>query len=434
MELDSLGQMRKFSRKDAAEDVVLDNVRAVLLGIVILSHAVPLNTMNLSAEGLNSFQMIHSGADLNSAGQSTLSGQWLPWQYWLLYLLRSGGWSSLAFLSGFDDTRAEHKGYALSYREVLFVALWHLSILHWSMWYLPAFVVMRATFVACCKMGRAWEYLYMCLLMLMFLVLPAFVDLYIGLTMTNSDQECTCLCPFQVLQPVSEYLAYYLFGFWNTDTSDSYLGHRLIFVPCYFAGLYSGKYLFPLLCKLSKEKQWSRRGLAAAIAVATYVGFFHSEHAIQGAYDDRCKSFWSGGHFVWLQVFRNMQYLALNLSMSLLYVVVITALVPVHLKTLSKNSFFALLLAPLADCALDLSAQALEIRQAVPSFLSAYIEVAWVIVVPFLYELVSGTMCAWLVQAVLKAGMPLVSTFLSGNSLNAKQVVRRCQKILCKCC
>merc|ERR1719247_2506518 len=42
MELDSLGQMRKFTRKAASEDRVLDNVRAILIGIVRQSHAVPL--------------------------------------------------------------------------------------------------------------------------------------------------------------------------------------------------------------------------------------------------------------------------------------------------------------------------------------------------------------------------------------------------------
>merc|ERR1719409_2217012 len=42
MELDSLGQMRKFTRKAASEDRVLDNVRAILIGVVIQSHAIPL--------------------------------------------------------------------------------------------------------------------------------------------------------------------------------------------------------------------------------------------------------------------------------------------------------------------------------------------------------------------------------------------------------
>merc|ERR1719214_75547 len=42
MELDSLGQMRKFTRRAASEDRVLDNVRAILIGVVIQSHAIPL--------------------------------------------------------------------------------------------------------------------------------------------------------------------------------------------------------------------------------------------------------------------------------------------------------------------------------------------------------------------------------------------------------
>merc|ERR1719428_2815205 len=42
MELDSLGQMRKFTRQNAAEDLVLDNVRAILIGVIIHGHNVPL--------------------------------------------------------------------------------------------------------------------------------------------------------------------------------------------------------------------------------------------------------------------------------------------------------------------------------------------------------------------------------------------------------
>merc|ERR1719277_1444717 len=42
MELDSLGQMRKFTRRAASEDRVLDNVRAILIGLVIMGHAMPL--------------------------------------------------------------------------------------------------------------------------------------------------------------------------------------------------------------------------------------------------------------------------------------------------------------------------------------------------------------------------------------------------------
>merc|ERR1712013_733402 len=106
--------------------------------------------------------------------------------------------------------------------------------------------------------------------MLTFLALPPFVDLYIGAS--DSDKEtCTCICPFQMWQPVPRRLAYYVFGMWNTSTTDSYLGHRLIFVPCYLIGSYFGKYIFPLLCRLSKERDRWRRVIVGIVMVIIYL-------------------------------------------------------------------------------------------------------------------------------------------------------------------
>merc|ERR1711904_630878 len=51
MKLDSLGQMRKLTRMSVSEDRILDNVRAVLMIIVIQSHATPLHS--------ESMQMFH---------------------------------------------------------------------------------------------------------------------------------------------------------------------------------------------------------------------------------------------------------------------------------------------------------------------------------------------------------------------------------------
>merc|ERR1740123_2560456 len=141
MELDSLGQMRKFTRQNAAEDVVLDNVRAILIGVIIHGHNIPL------IEGTRN--IIDNGKLPN--GNANVLGEWGPVQFNFLYLLVSGGWSSLAFLSGFDDTRAQHKGYGLTYREVLFMAIWVLFGFSQDMWYFPAFVLMRVGVVAAHK-------------------------------------------------------------------------------------------------------------------------------------------------------------------------------------------------------------------------------------------------------------------------------------------
>merc|ERR1719487_818790 len=47
MELDSLGQMRKLTRMSVSEDRILDNVRSILMIIVIQSHATPLKANTL---------------------------------------------------------------------------------------------------------------------------------------------------------------------------------------------------------------------------------------------------------------------------------------------------------------------------------------------------------------------------------------------------
>merc|ERR1719191_2564480 len=104
--------------------------------------------------------------------------EWSFVEFGLLQVLRRGGWSSLAFLSGYDDTRAEHKGYGLTYREVLFMFMWVACGFNWTMWYLPAFVYMRVAFVAWAKLGL--EKTHMVLASQLFITLPAFVDLYVG--------------------------------------------------------------------------------------------------------------------------------------------------------------------------------------------------------------------------------------------------------------
>merc|ERR1719281_1247450 len=101
MELDSLGQMRKFTRGAASEDRILDNVRAILIGVVIQSHAIPL---------------LPIGAAMLDVASRPLQANWTPSQLFLLHITRGGGWSSLAFLNGFDDTRGM-KPYGLMYRE-----------------------------------------------------------------------------------------------------------------------------------------------------------------------------------------------------------------------------------------------------------------------------------------------------------------------------
>merc|ERR1712186_37094 len=100
------------------------------------------------------------------------------------------------------------------------------------MWYLPAFVYMRIAFVFWAKLGL--EVTHMVAASQLWILLPAFVDLYIGWSppVLGQETDCTCFCPFQEF-PWAQKVSYYFYGYWNSGVMNSYLGHGLIFVPCY---------------------------------------------------------------------------------------------------------------------------------------------------------------------------------------------------------
>jgi len=401
MELDSLGQMRKFTRQNAAEDLVLDNVRAILIGVIIHGHNIPLQK--------GSHEMFNNG-------WKPLGEQWGTAQYTFLYLLVSGGWSSLAFLSGFDDTRAEHKGYGLTYREVLFIFIWLAFDFNWTMWYFPAFVIMRAAICAAHRAGL--ERTHIVLASQIWLIMPAFIDIYVGWTPyfkgagdlnPPQDKVCPseCFCPFEAW-PWFQPFTHYTVGYWNSGVENSWLGHGLIFIPCYWIGLYSGKYVFPLLTKLANEPSLIRRLAVSAVVLTVYYFCFTILDEVKAGYDDRCKSFWSDGEFQAFQIFKNLRYFAMNLGMSLLYVVFIAAACPVHLKYLAKISFSSLIFSPFFSCVLDLAPIALAIRGVFPSIVSPVLEILAVLAVPFTYELVCGVAFTTVVGLVVPPIIRLV--------------------------
>jgi amino acid adenylation domain-containing protein len=373
MELDSLGQMRKFTRRSAAEDLVLDNVRAILIGIVLQSHPIP---------------MFPDSYAMKSANWDDLHAEWGPVQHAILWLLRSGGWSSLAFLSGFDDTRSE-RPYGFTYREPMFIALWFLCDFNWTMWYLPAFVIMRGFFCASHHLGLMKTHLI--LLSQIFLTMPAFVDLYTGWKPVDySDgNPAGCFAPFQEW-PSAQYILYHTVGWWNMGKEHSYLGIGLVFIPCYWLGFFLGPKIFPFLSRLAEEKNWFKR-IAVALGVFWFYYFMsHVEAYSFTLYEDRCSQYWVGGTFHFEHIVRNVVYWCLNLWQSLMYVVFIAAAVPVHLKYLAKVCFSALLFSPFAECLMDFSTQALQIRSVMPEMISPGVEIAWIMVIPFLFELLVG--------------------------------------------
>lgn len=399
MELDSLGQMRKFTRRAASEDRVLDNVRAILIGVVIQSHATPL--VGTAATMLDVFFM-------------PLGTSWGPWQVLFLNVTRGGGWSSLAFLSGFDDTRSM-RPYGLTYREPFFLVLWLILDFNWTLWYLPAFVMMRVAFCGAHHLGI--EKAHIAILSQIWLFVPAFVDFYVGWVPSpgavplDVPAECPsgCLCPWQDF-PDAQTFAQYTMGWWVSGPDvarNSMIGHALIFIPCYWIGFYSGGPIFKILTKVADETRWSRKAfIGLSVLVLYYLMFSLGQPLVQG-FDDMCVSYWDNGSFRWQQVLRNVGYYALNLSMSLTYVVFIAALVPVHLKFMAKNCFSALICSAFTPCLLNLPVQALMWRQILPEVISPGFEIVWSFAVAFLYELVTGAIFSVILPLIAKSIMGL---------------------------
>eukprot|EP00930_Biecheleria_cincta_P020248 TRINITY_DN15269_c0_g1_i2.p1 TRINITY_DN15269_c0_g1~~TRINITY_DN15269_c0_g1_i2.p1 ORF type:complete len:1240 (+),score=211.80 TRINITY_DN15269_c0_g1_i2:460-3720(+) len=405
MELDSLGQMRKFTRKAVSEDKVLDNVRAILIGIVLQSHATPL---------------IRSSPAMISATFQPLPAQWYPVQMFILKMSRGGGWSSLAFLSGFDDTRALQP-YGLTYREPLFIALWLFLDFNWTMWYLPVFVYMRAAFCAMHWLGL--ERTHLLLASQIWIFLPAFIDMYIGWKfpqqtaeeMVRFDIPCPsgCFCPWQEW-PWAQTVAHYTSGWWVTpseSTENSMLGHALIFIPCYWIGFYTGDKIFKVLTKVADEPSVLKRMLVAGFVLVVYYFMFTIGDSVTQGFDDTCSSFWGpSGSFLWQQVGKNLLYYTLNLSMSLTYVVLIAAAFPVHLKYLAKICFSSLIVSGLAGCTLDTPSMVLELRKwNLPASISPGVEIGWTFFVPFLFEFVVGAVVTFLLPIIIKAGIAAFS-------------------------
>jgi hypothetical protein len=248
--------------------------------------------------------------------------------------------------------------------------------------------------------------------------MPAFIDIYVGWTPyfkgagplnPPQDKVCPseCFCPFEAW-PWFQPFTHYTVGYWNSGVENSWLGHGLIFIPCYWIGLYGGKYVFPLLTKLANEPSLIRRLAVSAVVMTMYYFCFTILDEVKAGYDDRCKSFWSEGEFQAFQIFKNLRYFAMNLGMSLLYVVFIAAACPVHLKYLAKISFSSLIFSPFFSCVLDLAPIALAIRGVFPSIVSPVLEILAVLAVPFTYELVCGVAFTTVVGLVVPPIIRLV--------------------------
>eukprot|EP00746_Dinoflagellata_sp_MGD_P120788 gnl/MRDRNA2_/MRDRNA2_56185_c0_seq1.p1 gnl/MRDRNA2_/MRDRNA2_56185_c0~~gnl/MRDRNA2_/MRDRNA2_56185_c0_seq1.p1 ORF type:complete len:1270 (-),score=211.21 gnl/MRDRNA2_/MRDRNA2_56185_c0_seq1:148-3387(-) len=393
MELDSLGQMRKLTRMSVSEDRILDNVRSLLMIIVIQSHATPLKPHDLG--------MLHLEPD-------KLHGHWSYLAYILLTVTRSGGWSALAFMSGYDETRGGDS-YKLTYRELLFLGLWFVSGFSWTLWFLPAFVYMRVLFVLAHKYNVMM--LHMFVISQLWLTVPMFVDFYVGWkpAAPGAAKTCPaqCFCPFDGNSWVED-LTYGAIGMWSVGPQlidHSFVGRALFFIPCYWLGFFTGKPAMKFLVKLNDDLEWKKRAVVALSAAGLYLLALVYGQAIESGFDDRCGSFWVSDWSLPVQVLKNIAFYTMNVITSGLYVVAIVGLVPFHLKRLAKTSFAAYIIASNTkfQCLLDVPVMALEIRKLIQPSLVPVVESLWIFGQPTLYVLTVGSLGMWLVQKMILA-------------------------------
>lgn len=292
--------------------------------------------------------------------------------------------------------------YGLTYREPLFMLLWPLLGFNWTMWYLPMFVYMRVVFCVAHKLGL--ERLHILVASQFWILLPAYVDWYIGWD-GEPPAVCPdqCYCIWQAL-PWAQSVSYYLSGWWvatGDEIHNSFVGHAMIFIPCYWTGFYFGGYIFKFLTKLADEPSKQKRFAVSALFLMAYLLSYVEGKFIVDGFNDQCSAFWSSnGAFKFVQVFKNLTFYALNLTMSLVYVIVIAAIVPVHLQYMAKISFSALILSAFVPCVNDYSVMALEIRKVIPVSFAPLVEMLWIFSIPFLFELAGGTLVACAVRRV----------------------------------
>jgi hypothetical protein len=186
--------------------------------------------------------------------------------------------------------------------------------------------------------------------------------------------------------------------------SHSFVGRALFFIPCYWLGFYTGRPVFKWLSKITDEFTWKFRLLIAVIASAMYLAFFTVGTWIEGEFDDRCGSFWDGEEFKWMQIVKNVGFYTENIVTSVLYVVIVVAALPIHLKKLAKTCFAAYVLTAFQPffCLVDLPVMALEIRKVANPTLSPLLETFFIFAQPTLFVLVSGSLVMLCIRLAVK--------------------------------
>lgn len=354
-ELDSLGMMRRFRVATLEEDRILDNIRSFLLCMVVVSH---------SAGGSTA-----SAWDVTEAWANS-------WQQGVIIAAAGGGWLALSLASGFDDARALNP-YAFQVREPLFIVLWFVGQRHWTLWFFPAFVLMRCYTILAHRL-RCERFMFG-IWIVAWLVLPMLLQLQPVPLPSSTNPVDTGPCV-----PVYDWPWFKTFMEWTFgDTAIRQGARTFLFAPCYWLGFYCGRPVMKRLSSMVNMKRQRRFGLLfALLLVYLSIGFSYGfglellesryllvpwwhKQVATAAFDDLCTSFYAKGlSNLPVRMMMNWLHLAVTVLLSCLYVLIVALAPSWHLKTLAKTSFPALILHGFVPCLLNIQGWCVDIADA----------------------------------------------------------------------
>eukprot|EP00747_Dinoflagellata_sp_TGD_P135816 gnl/TRDRNA2_/TRDRNA2_175488_c1_seq3.p1 gnl/TRDRNA2_/TRDRNA2_175488_c1~~gnl/TRDRNA2_/TRDRNA2_175488_c1_seq3.p1 ORF type:complete len:807 (+),score=93.96 gnl/TRDRNA2_/TRDRNA2_175488_c1_seq3:217-2421(+) len=411
-ELDSLGMMRRFRVRTVVEDRILDNIRSFLLIMVVVSHSAGGSTAQ-------AWDVIELWAAL--------------WQQGLIISTAGGGWLALSLASGFDDARALDP-YAFQIREPLFIVLWFVGQRHWTLWFFPAFVLVRSYTILAhrlrCEKAMLGTWL------LVWLLLPLVFQLQAVPLPSANNPVGTGPCLPVYDWPWFKALVEWSFG----DTAIRQGVRTFAFAPCYWVGFYKGGVAMQKICtivNINKKRRlaWLAVLLSVYLALGFVWGFglelLESRYLIVpwarsknsfAAYDDLCTSFYAKGLW-WLpiRVLLNWLQLGLTVFLSCLYVIIVALAPGWHLKSLAKTSFPALILHGFVPCLLNIQGWCVQTLAAFgPGVHTQVLQMVIWFGVPFLFVWLTGQILSHCMRMMavkvrrLIAWSPLLAAGLSG--------------------
>merc|ERR1719310_1139882 len=157
---------------------------------------------------------------------------------------------------------------------------------------------MRSAFSLAHRFGC--ERLHMLIASQTWIILPAFVNFYVGFVAPgnppNPQENAPCpeftFCPFQI--PQMQNILHFGFG-WQWWAGESFLLKGLVFVPCYWLGFYFGRPIFGYFTRLAEDANLLRRVAVTSLVLVVYMVFWYVKPILAASSTDHSEDFWKNG-------------------------------------------------------------------------------------------------------------------------------------------